>query len=408
MASNASQLTFDCFDPSQKEAITQYLQMPARQLNLPSALVGGNNLVADPKGKVALSEDAAKKLAPESIPYLPTWNKNEKYETYEFQEHHDNALKADKDFPNLFPKDKKAEVTTISPKLGTEIKGVQLTQLNDAGKDEVALLASQRGVLVFRDQDLIAKGPEYLTNYVSHYGRLHIHPTSGAPQNHPDIHSVLTGDTKEDPFEKRNRLVGFHSDVSYELNPTGVSFLAVTNIPKTGGGDTVFADNIEAYNRLSSKFKEKLQDLYAVHSGVEQANHAVVKGGVVKRHPVENVHPIVRTTPSGQKVLYVNNGFTRRIADLKTEESEYLLKFLLDHVNNGHDFQIRVNWQPGTVVIFDNRIVSHSAILDFDTTDSRLIIRAASRAERPVHDLKDLNKPDENNVYEGLEYFGGR
>lgn len=81
---------------------------------------------------------------------------------------------------------------------------------------------------------------------------------------------------------------------------------------------------------------------------------------------------------------------------------------MLDHVNNGHDFQIRVNWQPGTVVIFDNRIVSHSAILDFDTTDSRLIIRAAARAERPVHDLKDLNKPDENLVYEGPEYIGSR
>lgn len=123
-------------------------------------------------------------------------------------------------------------MTTISPKLGTEIKGVQLSHLNDAGKDEVALLASQRGVLVFRDQDLIAKGPEYLTKYVSHYGTLHIHPTSGAPQGHPDIHSVLTGDSKEDPFQTRNRLVGFHTDVSYELNPTGVSFLAVTNILK--------------------------------------------------------------------------------------------------------------------------------------------------------------------------------
>ncbi|KAI5961154.1 hypothetical protein CANMA_003928 [Candida margitis] len=382
--------------------------MPARYANIPKAFVDNSRLVTDPKGKVTVSEDTAKKLAPESISYLPSWNKNEKYEPYEFQEHHDNALKADKDLPNLFPKGKDVEITTLSPKLGTEIKGVQLSQLNDAGKDEVALLASQRGVLVFRDQDLIDRGPEFLTKYVNHYGPLHIHPTSGAPQGHPDIHSVLTGDTKEDPFQTRNRLVGFHSDVSYELNPTGVSFLAVTNIPKTGGGDTVFADNIEAYKRLSPKFQEKLQDLYAIHSAVDQANLAIVKGGVVKRHPVENLHPIVRTTPSGQKVLYVNNGFTRRIADLKTEESEFLLKFLLDHVNNGHDFQVRVNWQPGTVVIFDNRIVSHSAILDFDTTDSRLIIRAAARAERPVHDLKDLNKPDENKVYEGPEYIGSR
>ena len=41
------------------------------------------------------------------------------------------------------------------------------------------------------------------------------------------------------------------------------------------------------------------------------------------------MHPIVRTTPLGQKVLYVNNGFTRRIEGLKEEESSYLLNFYL-------------------------------------------------------------------------------
>lgn len=379
--------------------------MPARYVKVPSALTGESNLKSDAKGKVVVGESTIAKLSKESLPYLPTWDKNEKYEPYTFQEHHDNALKADKSFPDLFKGDDYV-TTNLSPKLGTEIRGIQLSELNDAGRDQVALLASQRGVLVFRDQDLIDKGPENLVEYVSHYGTPHIHPTSGAPKGNPDIHSVLTGDTKEDAFSTRNNLVVWHSDVSYELNPTAVSFLAVTNIPKAGGGDTVFADNREAYNRLSPLFKEKIDNLKAVHSAVDQANLAVVKGGVVKRHPVENIHPVVRTTPSGQKVLYVNSGFTRRIVDLKGEESDFLLKFLLQHIASSQDFQVRVNWQPGTVAIFDNRIVSHSAILDFDTSDGRLIIRAAARGERPVHDLEDLNKPDENLVYEGPEYIG--
>ena len=68
---------------------------------------------------------------------------------------------------------------------------------------------------------------------------MHIHPTSGAPKDHPDIHVVLSGDTKEYPFEKKTNLVALHSDVSYELNPTALSFLAATNIPQSGGGDTV-------------------------------------------------------------------------------------------------------------------------------------------------------------------------
>ncbi|CAK9439226.1 uncharacterized protein LODBEIA_P34500 [Lodderomyces beijingensis] len=379
--------------------------MPARYVLVPSAIVGGSKLETDAKGKVKVANETADKLTEESLLYLPTWNKQEKYEPYKFLTHEDNALKADKNLPNLF-KGNDYETTNLSPKLGTEIKGIQLSQLDDAGKDEVALLASQRGVLVFRDQDLIAKGPQNLVDYVKHYGTPHIHPTSGAPKEQPDIHVVLTGDTKEDPFATKNNLVQWHSDVSYELNPTAISLLSVTNIPKEGGGDTTFVNAVEAYERLSPLFKELISDLKAVHSGVDQANLSIVKGGVVKRHPVENIHPVVRTTPTGQKVLYVNSGFTRKIVGLKDEESTFLLNFLFNHIRNGHDFQIRVNWQPNTVVVFDNRIVGHAAILDFDTTDRRLIIRSAARGERPVHDLKDLNKPDENHVYEGPEYIG--
>ncbi|RCK64419.1 Alpha-ketoglutarate-dependent sulfonate dioxygenase [Candida viswanathii] len=382
--------------------------MPARYVQVAKALFGSSSLVPDAKGNVSVSPEAAANINKDAHPYLPTWTRSEKYEPYEFIEVHDPAVRANKDLPNLFPKDGKYETNNISPKLGTEIKGIQLSQLDDAAKDELALFAAQRGVLVFRDQDFLAKGPEYISEYVNYFGPTHIHPTSGAPKGAPDVHVVLSGGTQEDPFVTRNNLVGFHSDVSYELNPTALSFLAATNIPKAGGGDTVFASNTEAYERLSPLLRERLEGLKAVHSGVDQANLAVFKKGVVKRHPVENTHPIIRTTPLGQKVLYVNNGFTKRIEGLKEEESSVLLKFLLEHVWKGHDFQIRAHWEPNTVVLFDNRVVSHSAILDFDTTDRRLIIRAAARGERPVEDLKDLNKKDENNVYHGPEYLGDR
>lgn len=42
-----------------------------------------------------------------------------------------------------------AVLDNITPRIGTEIKGVQLSKLSKAGLDEVALLAAQRGVLVF-------------------------------------------------------------------------------------------------------------------------------------------------------------------------------------------------------------------------------------------------------------------
>lgn len=44
---------------------------------------------------------------------------------------------------------------------------------------------------------------------------------------------------------------------------------------------------------------------------------------------------------------------TRYIVGLKQEESDLLLKFLYDHIALGQDFQVRVKWEKGTVVVWD-------------------------------------------------------
>lgn len=66
---------------------------------------------------------------------------------------------------------------------------------------------------------------------------------------------------------------------------------------------------------------------------------------------------MVRTHPAtGEKALYVNPQFTRYIVGFKQEESDYLLKFLYDHIALSQDLQARVKWKPNTVVVWDNRV----------------------------------------------------
>jgi sulfonate dioxygenase len=102
--------------------------------------------------------------------------------------------------------------------------------------------------------------------------------------------------------------------------------------------------------------------LTAIHSAVEQAEASKSRGGIVRREPVQSEHPIVRTHPAtGEKALFVNPQFTRKIVGLKKEESDYLLKFLYDHVALSHDIQVRVRWTAKTVVVWD---VSVLALLD--------------------------------------------
>jgi sulfonate dioxygenase len=61
-------------------------------------------------------------------------------------EHYDHGKDADPAFPDLLPKSQ-AEVVELTPAIGSEVRGVQLSQLTDKGKDQLALLAAQRKVV---------------------------------------------------------------------------------------------------------------------------------------------------------------------------------------------------------------------------------------------------------------------
>ena len=166
-----------------------------------------------------------------------------------------------------------------------------------------------------------------------------------------------------DFFETRTNSIAWHSDITYEKQPPGTTFLYALDVPGAGG-DTLFANMAKAYERLSPAFRERLSGLTAYHSGYEQAESSEARGGVVRRAPVGSTHPIVRTHPAtGEKALFVSPQFTRYIVDFKKEESDFLLKFLYDHIALSQDVQCRVKWAPRTVVVWDNRLVLPHIIL---------------------------------------------
>lgn len=88
----------------------------------------------------------------------------------------DRGLDADPAKPNLLPKSNPdVKVTKLTPRVGTEITGLQLSQLTDAQKNELALLIAERGVVVFRDQDFKDIGPQKQKEFGQYFGRLHVH-----------------------------------------------------------------------------------------------------------------------------------------------------------------------------------------------------------------------------------------
>lgn len=100
---------------------------------------------------------------------------------------------------------------------------------------------------------------------------------------------------------------------------------------------------------------------------------------------------------TGDKSLYVNKAFGRRIVELKKEESDYLLDFLHNHIEKSLDLQLRVNWERGErrkVALFHNSGVSHTATFDTEEGEVRHAYRISVLGERPILNLEDLNKED--------------
>ncbi|PLB39792.1 TauD/TfdA dioxygenase family protein [Aspergillus candidus] len=344
-----------------------------------------NLAAADDKPKVrrAIDEEGGQSTA--SYPhYLPTWDYSQKYPPLEPFTHIDHGKDADPSFKDLLPEG--STIQKLTPTIGSEVTGIQLSKLTPTAKDQLALLIAQRKVVAFRNQDLADLPIQDALDFGVYFGPHHIHPVSGAPEGYPEIQLVhRTGNVWEtdEYISSKNSSVSWHSDVTYEKQPPGTTFLYLLDGPEVGG-DTLFADQVEAYRRLSPALQERLHGLKAVHSGVEQAEFSRQRGGHVRREPIETEHPVVRTHPvTGEKALFVNSGFTRRIVGLKREESDALLSFLLAHISRGIDYQARIKWAPKTVVVWDNRVTAHSATLDWTTGERRHLGRITPQAERP-------------------------
>ena len=101
----------------------------------------------------------------------------------------------------------------------------------------------------------------------------------------------------------------------------------------------------------------------------------VPKDGVI--HPVVTTHPV-----TGKKTLFVNEYFTTRLESMSKEESIPLLSYLYQHAVRP-DFTCRINWEPGTLVFWDNRCTQHYATNDYPG-QKRLMHRVTIKGDKPA------------------------
>jgi taurine dioxygenase len=269
------------------------------------------------------------------------------------------------------------EVKPVTPLLGAEISGIDLTAtLSNQQVDDLHTALAQHQVLFFRDQKITLDQQKTLGR---HFGDLHIHPNTPGPEGHPEILPIHA-----DANSKRIAGERWHSDVSCDLEPPLGSILYLHTVPPVGG-DTLFASQTAAYDALTPSFKAFLEGLTATHSGDRSYRRTNKLLGIDDRDRVfpEAVHPVVRTHPvTGRKGLFVNENFTLRINELSEEESQAVLAFLYAH-STKPAFQARFRWQPHSIAFWDNRAVQHIAMWDY-FPQTRSGSRVTIKGDRPV------------------------
>ena len=157
----------------------------------------------------------------------------------------------------------------------------------------------------------------------------------------------------------------WHADMSYLKMPIFASVLHGVKIPPAGG-DTLWVDMAAIAADLSAPMASFLRSLTASHT-IEQGFSFVADLGQNDRAATlaksinENSranHPV-----TGIEALFVNAAFTVGINELSRNESDDILRHLYQLINHQR-YQLRVKWQPGTVIMWDNWATQHFACGD--------------------------------------------
>lgn len=261
----------------------------------------------------------------------------------------------------------------LTKPIGTELRGVKLTDLHDGEIEKIKALVAERGVLFFRDQQMTLDDQVEVGRRL---GELHVHPAAKTLDGYPEVLLIHT-----DANSKYTAGEGWHTDVSCEERPPALSMLRIEQTPPVGG-DTLFASMYGAFETLSATMQQFLMGLTAIHSG-DKAYRGRYGSDDAEREYPQAAHPVIRTHPvSGRKALYVNFGFTKYIKGLKPRESDALLGLLYDHIAYGVANQVRFRWEPNSVALWDNRCVQHHASWDY-YPETRHGYRVTTVGERP-------------------------
>lgn len=272
----------------------------------------------------------------------------------------------------------KFNVDEVRKNFVASISNLDLNRLpsNDMAA-ELRHLHTAYPVLAISEQDLSA---EAFVTVARTFGEIEIdtHVQQFAHPGMPELIYLTNVDKEGNPDPaSAGRGSEWHSDSSYKADPCAHTVLYALEVPSKGGG-TIFADMYRAYDSLPEDLVARIEGRSARHlfsRGPAAANVIPMTKAQEAAHP-QVAQPMVRTHPvTDRKALYVNPLHTVDIIGLDPSESQEILNFLFAHAVQ-EQFLYHHHWQPGQLVIWDQRCTMHRGEAAYDISERRRLMRA--------------------------------
>lgn len=261
---------------------------------------------------------------------------------------------------------------------GARVTGVDLREpLSDDAAAEIRALWVEHKVLAFPDQPL---SDEDLERFTLSFGEFGEDPFFGHIDGHEHIAAIQRNADETTPIFAE----GFHSDWSFlDVPPAGTILFGIKIPPK--GGNTLFADQVAAYERLPDALRDQADALVAIHSAqrgyapdagfygdADQDSGRSMKIIPSDKAYEENTHPFVRThRESGKRALFSSPSYIIRFEGMSQDESnalqmEYYQYQTQESLIYSHP------WEKDMLVMWDNRSLLHAATGGYDGYDRLL------------------------------------
>jgi alpha-ketoglutarate-dependent taurine dioxygenase len=264
--------------------------------------------------------------------------------------------------------------------LGAIVTGIDLTDLDAADWEAVEAAFLDRGVLIFPGQHLSSQAQIAFGARFGEIERLVADRDIVPISNKQADGSSLDDGSHQMQVMRGNE--GWHTDSSYMPLAAKASVLSAREVP-TAGGQTEWADARAAYDALDEATQQRISDLAAYHSlfhSQAKIGHQAQVGasyGFYEGDPP--LRPLVKDHPiTGRKALFIGR-HAYGIPGLEPEESERLLDELLTFACQPPRIYTH-DWQPGDVVVWDNRCCLHRA-RPFDRREARVMMHTRIKGD---------------------------